>query len=101
MRSWKLAIDAAVLDGERLDLQHAELLVVLREGDERPGATDWELNVVTADRRRVAPGIHVVRLDADEHHLTGRAVVRFSDGHRHLLRGDDHLDGVAAALDLA
>ena len=101
MRSWKLAIGAAALDGERLDLERAELLVVVREGDDRPGPTDWELNVITVERRRVTPGIHAVRLDtAGGEELTGRAIVRFSDGHRHLLRGDDHLLGVAAALDL-
>ena len=74
---------------------------MVREGDEVPGPTDWELNLVTVEQKRVAPGVHAVRLDtAAGDELTGRAIVRFSDGHRHLLRGDDHLHGVVAALEL-
>ena len=95
MRSWQLRVGTASVDGLPVELEQGHLLVVLREGDDRPGPNDWEVTLVTDPPRRVAPGRHRLRLGTvDGHRLSGHGVVRFSDGARHLLRGDSSLDGV-------
>jgi hypothetical protein len=100
LRSWRLRVGTAAVDGQWVDLEQGHLLVVLREGDEVPGATDWEVTLVTDPPRPVRPGRHALRLGTvDGHEVAGPAVVRFSDGARHLLRGDGPLDGVLDALD--
>lgn len=99
MRSWQLRVGSASVDGQPVDLEQGIVLVVLREGDAWPGATDWEVTLVTDPPRRVAPGRHRLRLrTVDGHRLLGDGVVRFSDGARHLLRGDSLLDGVDAVV---
>lgn len=99
MRSIRVVLEAATVGGVELPLQQGHLHVVLRDGDDVPGPTDWEVLLVTEDTADVRPGAHLVALvTADEHRLRGRALVRFSDGHRHLLRGDDDLGGVAHVL---
>lgn len=78
---------------------YADLFVVQREGDVRPGPTDWEVTVVSSERVHLHPGVYDLRLDTtDDHRLAGRAVLRFSDGNRHLFRGDAELTGLRAAL---
>jgi hypothetical protein len=45
------------------------------------------------------PGRHVLHLhSADGFVLTGDAALRYSDGRRHLFRGDGMLDGVTNLL---
>jgi len=100
MRSWRHRVGTATVDGREVALAQGHLLVVLREGDEQPSATDWEVTLVTDPPRRLPPGPHQLALGtvagAEVH---GRAVVRFSDGSQHLLRGDGTLAGVEALLD--
>lgn len=99
MRSIRVLLEAATVGGAEIPLQQGHLHVVLREGDAVPGPTDWEVLLVTEETTDVRPGAHIVALvTADEHRLRGRALVRFSDGHRHLLRGDDDLGGVELVL---
>jgi hypothetical protein len=99
MRSIRVLLESATVGAVDVPLQQGHLHVVLREGDERPGPTDWEVLLVTEETTDVRPGAHVVALvTADEQRLRGRALVRFSDGHRHLLRGDDDLGGVDGVL---
>jgi hypothetical protein len=99
MRSWQVAVGAASVDGQPVGLEQGHLLVVLREGDDVPGPNDWEVTLVTDPPRPVAPGRHRVRLETfDGDALVGHGVVRFSDGARHLLRGDGALDGVESLL---
>lgn len=97
MRSWQLRVGTAWVDGQAVDLAQGHLLVVLRAGDDAPGPNDWEVTLVTDPPRPVAPGRHRLRLGTlDGHDLVGHGVVRFSDGRRHLLRGDGDLAGVGA-----
>jgi hypothetical protein len=86
--------DGAELSWGADELTYADVFVVVREGEAGPGPNDWEVTVQTARAQRLSPGEHLLRLEAvDGSVLTGRAVVRFSDGVRHLFRGDGALEG--------
>ena len=79
---------------DEVEVDYADVFVVVREGEVEPGANDWEVNARTAGNRRLKPGSHDLVLEAhDGSTLTGRAMLRFSDGHRHLFRGDGRLIG--------
>ena len=70
------------------------MFVVVREGEAGPGPNDWEVTLQTCGEHHLPPGEHVLRIDAtDGSHLQGRALLRFSDGTRHLFRGDGRLAG--------
>jgi len=100
MRSVRVPLGAVGLAGTEPTLQQGHLLVVVRDGATNPGPSDWEVLVVTDGYWRVAPGEHELWLrTATGQEATGRALVRFSDGHRHLLRGDGDLAGVDAILE--
>lgn len=97
MRSCRVAIVGCAVDDVDLELRWAELFLVVREGESGPGPTDWEVSATTSSDAGLRPGSYVLRLDlADDHLVSGRAVVRFTDGQRHLFRGD----GVLAGADL-
>ena len=82
------------LDGVPVDFSYADVFVVVRDGDDRPGPTDWEAQVHTDQHLRVRPARHDLAFTVpDGSHLRGAAIVRFSDGRRHLFRGDDDLQG--------
>lgn len=86
--------DGAELSWGADELTYADVFVVVRVGEAGPGPNDWEVTVQTARAQRLSPGEHLLRLEAvDGSVLTGRAVVRFSDGVRHLFRGDGALEG--------
>lgn len=94
MRSFRITAQRADVDGLPVRCTYADAFVVLRDGADQPGTTDWEVQIrtdevvsLTMDRHDVA--LHVV----DGSTLRGAAIVRFSDGHRHLFRGDGPLDG--------
>ena len=82
------------VDGDLVALGYADVFVVVREGETRPGPNDWEVTVRTPAAHPLEPGEHVLELDAlDGSRLSGRALLRFSDGTRHLFRGDGRLTG--------
>jgi hypothetical protein len=90
--------DVAV-DGVAVDFGYADVFLVVRDSDEGPGPNDWELTVRTAERFGLRPGRHeLLAHTADGHEVQGWAVMRFSDGHQHLFRGDGTLDGAAAVV---
>jgi hypothetical protein len=94
MRSCRLPIERCEVAAEPLDLGWAQLFLVVRQGDTGPGPNDWEATITTPDGARVPPGSHVLRLElADGTVVSGRALLRFSDGRRHLFRGDGALAG--------
>ena len=77
------------------EIAYADVFVVVREGESGPGPNDWEVTLQTSDDHRLRPGEHDLRLEAlDGATLTGRALLRFSDGTRHLFRGDGALTGL-------
>jgi hypothetical protein len=82
----------AVLDDDAIT--YADVFVVVREGEPGPGPNDWEVTLQTVDDHHLPPGEHDLRLEAmDGSSLSGRALLRFSDGTRHLFRGDGNLAG--------
>lgn len=99
MRSWRLLASRLAINEVDVDVAYADVFVVLREGDDRPGPNDWEATVRTAVRHHLPPGTYELRVDTpDDLVLRGHAMLRFSDGHQHLFRGDGELGGVDAAL---
>jgi hypothetical protein len=94
VESYRIAVNHVDLDGIPVEFGYADVFVVVREGEEGPGPTDWEAQVHTDQYLQVAPARHDLAFTVpDGTHLRGAAIVRFSDGHRHLFRGDDDLDG--------
>ncbi len=78
-------------------VSYADLFVVVREGESGPGPNDWEVTLRTSDIRHLDPGEHDLRLESVDGSLhTGRALLRYSDGSRHLFRGDGNLTGYHA-----
>lgn len=94
MRSYRIVARRLDLDGMPLRVDYADAFVVVREGEVEPGPTDWEVHVTTGDLHHVELCRHDLALHIpDGSTLRGSAIVRFSDGHRHLFRGDGDLDG--------
>ncbi len=99
MRSCRVQLRDVSIDDVRVEARYADLFVVLREGDEAPGPTDWEATVQTELRQHLPPGRHELRgLTGDDQAVQGHAVLRFSDGHRHHFRGDGLLAGASAVV---
>ena len=68
-------------------------------GEMGPGPSDWEATVRTTVKQHLRPGTYELRAETpDSLTLTGHALLRFSDGHQHLFRGDGPLGGAEAAL---
>ena len=94
MESYRISVSRVDLDGVPIEFGYADVFVVVREGDDRPGPTDWEAQVHTDQVMRITPARHDLAFTVpDGTHLRGAAIVRFSDGRRHLFRGDADLDG--------
>ncbi|QGG95383.1 hypothetical protein [Actinomarinicola tropica] len=97
MRSTRLALDRLAVGADAIDaeeISYADVFVVVREGARDPGPSDWEVTIRTVHARDLVAGRHeLVMQAADGTVLRGAAVLRFTDGRRHLLRGDDPLDG--------
>jgi hypothetical protein len=94
MRSTRILLGRLRVDGNLVSLGYADVFVVVREGQSGPGPNDWEVTVRTPSAHPLEQGLHVLELDAlDGSRLSGRALLRFSDGRRHLLRGDGDLAG--------
>ncbi len=94
-----MLLDQLSVDDVFVALDYADVFVVVREGADGPSDTDWEVNVSTTEPLHLEPGRHELHVkSADGHVLLGPAVLRFSDGRRHLFRGDGPLDGVDRLL---
>lgn len=97
MRQTRLVVDRMAVGADAFepdDITYADVFVVVRDGATGPAPTDWEVTLRTLHRCTVTPGRHqLVMSAADGTILRGAAVLRFSDGHRHLFRGDDDLSG--------
>jgi len=94
MRSWRVLAQSIAIDGVDVAVTYADVFVVIREGEDGPGPTDWEATVRTEARQHLQPGTYGFRAVApDGHALEGQAMLRFSDGQRHLFRGDGPLVG--------
>ena len=99
MRSWRLLLSDLALNEVDVAVSYADVFVVLREGDDRPGPNDWEATVRTPDRHHLAPGTYELRGGTpDARSLSGHAILRFTDGHQHHFRGDGPLRGLDDAI---
>ncbi len=95
MRSWRLLLRGVAINEVDVVATYADVFVVLREGDDRPGPNDWEATVRTPDHQHFAPGTYELRGETpDDLDLSGHALLRFSDGHQHHFRGDGPLAGI-------
>lgn len=94
METYRIVLSRADLDGIPVAFEYGDVYVVVREGEDVPGPTDWEVQLRTDRFQRIEMARHDLALTApDGTCVRGAAIVRFTDGHRHLFRGDDHLDG--------
>jgi hypothetical protein len=88
------AEDGAEVSFDADALTYADIFVVVRDGESGPGPNDWEVTLQTSGDRWLRAGEHDLRLEVmDGSVLSGRALLRFSDGTRHLFRGDGRLTG--------
>jgi hypothetical protein len=88
------AEDGAEVSFDADAITYADVFVVVREGESGPGPNDWEVTLQTVGPRPLRAGEHDLRLEAiDGSVLSGRALLRFSDGRHHLFRGDGRLTG--------
>jgi len=89
-----MLLDRLVVNGQELSTSYADVFVVIRDGANAPGPNDWEVTARSDNGVSLEPGEHVLQLEGlDGTTLTGRALLRFSDGTRLLFRGDGHLAG--------
>jgi hypothetical protein len=94
VRSWRLLASRVFVNEVELLVTYADVFVVQREGDAWPGPNDWEATLRTAAHHHLAPGTYALGVELpDDTTLAGRALLRFSDGTRHLFRGDGDLAG--------
>ena len=99
MRSWRVLLRDVAVDGVTVGAAYADVFLVIRDEDAVPGPNDWEATVRTSDRVHLPPGRHeLLAHTADGHEVQGWAILRFSDGHQHLFRGDGDLRGAAAVV---
>src|SRR3546814_4285455 len=79
MRSWRLLLQRVAINEVAVEVAYADVFVVLREGDERPGPNDWEATVRTSARQHFPPGTYELSADTlDDISLSGHAVQRYS-----------------------
>ena len=89
-----MLVERLTVGEDAVAVTYADVFVVVRDGETGPGPNDWEVTVKTDGAHHLDPGEHDLRLEAaDGALLTGRALLRFSDGSRHLFRGDGELTG--------
>lgn len=94
VESYRIMLSHVDVDGLPVEFHYGDVFVVVREGDDRPSPTDWEAQLRTEQFHPLTSARHQLAMTVpDGTCLRGGAIVRFSDGHRHLFRGDDHLDG--------
>lgn len=94
MESYRIIAHHVDLDGMPVDVGYADVFVVVRDGADQPAPTDWEAQFHTERFVSVPMARHDLAFAIpDGTFLRGAAIVRFTDGHRHLFRGDDDLDG--------
>lgn len=94
MESYRILLSHVDIDGVPVTFDYGDVFVVLRDGREVPATTDWEVQLRTDQFQRIRPARHDLAMTPpDGVRLRGAAIVRFSDGHRHLFRGDDALAG--------
>ena len=99
VESWRILVTSASVDGVQVETDYADLCADRPEGDAIPGPSDWEVTVVTAEHVHLPPGVHSCA-STPTTRTTSKvaALLRFSDGNRHLFRGDGDPIGLVAAL---
>ena len=94
MESYRIIASHADVDGVPVDFAYADVFVVLRDGADAPAPTDWEAQIRTDRQVPISKTRHDLAFSIpDGTCIRGTAFVRFTDGRRHLFRGDSDLDG--------
>jgi hypothetical protein len=94
MQATRFLVQRLKVDGIVVETTYADLYVVVRGDAEVPAPTDWEAQAHGIETRNISAGRHHLECSvADGSVLSGEAVVRFSDGTRHLFRGNGELIG--------
>lgn len=94
MQATRYLVQRMKVDGIVIETRYADLYVVVREGEDAPATTDWEAQAHGVETRTISAGRHHVEFGiADGTVMSGEAIVRFTDGTRHLFRGDSELAG--------
>jgi hypothetical protein len=94
MESYRIIASRVDLDGRPVEVGYADVFVVVRDGAQEPAPTDWEAQLRTDRHVEVSMARHHLSFAVpDGTRLRGAAIVRFTDGHRHLFRGVETLDG--------
>lgn len=94
MESYRIIAQHVDVDGIPVDAGYADVFVVVREGADGPGPTDWEAQIRTERQVPMTHARHDLSFAVvDGSQLRGPAFLRFTDGRRHLFRGDGPLDG--------
>jgi hypothetical protein len=90
-------LQVVAIDDVGVDVDYADIFLVVRDDAEEPGPNDWEATVRTSKRQHLEPGRYSLSgMTADAIPVAGPALLRFSDGHQHLFRGDGDLAGADA-----
>ncbi|HUW04196.1 MAG TPA: hypothetical protein VMW08_17720 [Acidimicrobiales bacterium] len=96
MQATRFLVQRLKVDGIVVETTYADLYVVVRDDADGPAPTDWEAQAHGIETRNISAGRHHLECSVpDGSVLSGEAVVRFSDGTRHLFRGDSDLLGFA------
>ena len=99
VRSWRLLLSTVAINDVAVEVDYADVFVVLREGDPAPGPNDWEATLRTSTRQELRSGTYELSgTTPDDLSLSGHALLRFTDGHQHHFRGDGALGGIDAAI---
>lgn len=100
MRTFRIVASSIDIDGRPVEFDYGDVFVVLRDDGPVPANSDWEVQIRTDQFHPITAARHDLALRAvDGSEVRGAAIVRFSDGHRHLFRGDSPLDGFDAGVD--
>jgi hypothetical protein len=90
-------LQVVAIDDVGVEADYADVFLVVREGCDQPGPNDWEATVRTAAHQHLDPGRYALSgMTVDAISVAGPALLRFSDGHQHLFRGDGALAGAEA-----
>lgn len=99
MHTERILVTHAEIDGIPVDVDYGDVFVVLRAAEDRtPEPTDWEAQLRTPGLHRVTQSLHQLTLTSPDGVVyRGEVITRFTDGRRHLFRGNGFLDGFERA----
>ena len=89
MRTWRYLVTGFAVGDDVLKIDYADLFIVERDD----GSVEWESQARTPAPHVLSAAVHRLEITTPEGTLRGDALLRFTDGARHLFRGDGELLG--------